>query len=143
MPWTDERVELLKELWRIKGLSTSRIGVQLGGLSKNAVIGKAHRLKLEPRQSPIKPRGSGTRPKTKRGMRKATLAKLQRTLALERNGTPAWSAVYGDQNGSGGRCSWLKDDLSTKKPRICDQPAERGIYCERHSGAFKEKNRTD
>ncbi|TKT74217.1 GcrA family cell cycle regulator [Aquamicrobium sp. LC103] len=48
MNWTDERVELLKKLWS-EGLSASQIASQLGGVSRNAVIGKVHRLKLSGR----------------------------------------------------------------------------------------------
>ncbi|MEQ8297728.1 MAG: GcrA family cell cycle regulator [Nitratireductor sp.] len=48
MNWTDERVELLKKLWA-EGLSASQIAAQLGGVSRNAVIGKVHRLKLSSR----------------------------------------------------------------------------------------------
>ena len=49
MNWTDERVELLKKLWA-DGLSASQIATQLGGgVSRNAVIGKVHRLKLSAR----------------------------------------------------------------------------------------------
>ena len=48
MNWTDERVELLKKLWA-DGLSASQIAAQLGGVSRNAVIGKVHRLKLSSR----------------------------------------------------------------------------------------------
>ncbi|WP_019220805.1 GcrA family cell cycle regulator [Bartonella senegalensis] len=45
MGWTCERVELLKKFWS-EGLSASQIAAQLGGVSRNAVIGKVHRLKL-------------------------------------------------------------------------------------------------
>lgn len=48
MNWTDERVEALKKLWA-EGLSASQIAAQLGGVSRNAVIGKVHRLKLSAR----------------------------------------------------------------------------------------------
>ena len=50
--WTPERIETLGRLWD-EGLSTAEIGRRLG-LSKNAVIGKAHRLALKPRPSPVK-----------------------------------------------------------------------------------------
>src|ERR1700709_2830864 len=43
MSWTDERVELLKKLWA-DGLSASQIAGELGGITRNAVIGKVHRL---------------------------------------------------------------------------------------------------
>ncbi|MGL5116033.1 MAG: GcrA family cell cycle regulator [Beijerinckiaceae bacterium] len=45
MSWTDERVELLKKLWT-DGLSASQIASELGGVTRNAVIGKVHRLGL-------------------------------------------------------------------------------------------------
>lgn len=48
MNWTDERVETLRRLWA-EGLSASQIAAQLGGVSRNAVIGKVHRLKLSSR----------------------------------------------------------------------------------------------
>lgn len=48
MNWTDERVESLRKLWA-EGLSASQIAAQLGGVSRNAVIGKVHRLKLSGR----------------------------------------------------------------------------------------------
>ena len=46
--WTDERVELLKRLWS-EGLSASQIAAQIGGVTRNAVIGKVHRLGLSGR----------------------------------------------------------------------------------------------
>ena len=45
MNWTDERVDLLRKLWG-EGLSASQIAAQIGGVSRNAVIGKVHRMKL-------------------------------------------------------------------------------------------------
>jgi len=48
MQWTDERVELLKKRWA-EGLSASQIAAELGGVTRNAVIGKVHRLGLSGR----------------------------------------------------------------------------------------------
>ncbi|MBO0905792.1 GcrA family cell cycle regulator [Jiella sonneratiae] len=48
MGWTDERVDMLRQLWS-EGHSASQIAEKLGGVSRNAVIGKVHRLKLESR----------------------------------------------------------------------------------------------
>ncbi|MEM0907525.1 MAG: GcrA family cell cycle regulator, partial [Pseudomonadota bacterium] len=45
MSWTDERIEELRKLWA-DGLSASQIADSLGGVSRNAVIGKIHRLGL-------------------------------------------------------------------------------------------------
>ncbi|MGZ8349921.1 MAG: GcrA family cell cycle regulator [Allosphingosinicella sp.] len=54
MSWTDERIERLRELWS-QGVTASQIADELGGVSRNAVIGKAHRLGLQSRPSPVKP----------------------------------------------------------------------------------------
>ncbi|ALJ13064.1 GcrA family cell cycle regulator [Sphingopyxis macrogoltabida] len=53
MSWTDERIESLRSMWE-KGLTASQIADELGGVSRNAVIGKAHRLGLKSRPSPVK-----------------------------------------------------------------------------------------
>ena len=53
MAWTNERVEELKNLWS-EGLSASQIAKRLGDVTRNAVIGKVHRLGLEARLKPVK-----------------------------------------------------------------------------------------
>ncbi|TMJ35628.1 MAG: hypothetical protein E6G89_18230 [Alphaproteobacteria bacterium] len=64
MSWTDERVELLKRLWT-EGLSASQIAGRLGnGVTRNAVIGKVHRLNLSGRAP--QPRSSVPRPRRAR-----------------------------------------------------------------------------
>ena len=57
MSWTDERVELLKKLWS-DGLSASQIAAELGGITRNAVIGKVHRLGLSGRAKSAVDRGA-------------------------------------------------------------------------------------
>lgn len=52
MSWTDERVELLRKLW-MDGLSASQIAAELGGVTRNAVIGKVHRLGLSGRAKSV------------------------------------------------------------------------------------------
>jgi len=52
--WNEERVELLKKLWA-DGLSASQVAKQLGGVTRNAVIGKVHRLGLSGRATPSRP----------------------------------------------------------------------------------------
>ncbi len=63
MGWTDERVELLKKLWA-DGLSASQIAAELGGITRNAVIGKVHRLGLSGR---AKARPRARRARARRG----------------------------------------------------------------------------
>ncbi|URD61968.1 GcrA cell cycle regulator [Sphingomonas sp. KRR8] len=53
MSWTDERIDRLKAMWT-EGKTASQIAEELGGVSRNAVIGKAHRLGLDSRPSPVK-----------------------------------------------------------------------------------------
>ncbi|MHA6300113.1 GcrA family cell cycle regulator [Devosia sp. CAU 1758] len=77
MGWTDERVELLKKLW-MEGLSASQIAAQLGeGVTRNAVIGKVHRLKLSARAKP-----TNTAPRA----RPAARASTQRRVASPSSG---------------------------------------------------------
>ncbi|KTT71108.1 GcrA family cell cycle regulator, partial [Sphingomonas endophytica] len=52
MSWTDERISTLKTMWE-GGQTASQIAEALGGVSRNAVIGKAHRLGLQSRPSPV------------------------------------------------------------------------------------------
>ncbi|MEO5866127.1 MAG: GcrA family cell cycle regulator [Sphingomonas sp.] len=54
MAWTDERIEILRKMWEA-GQTASQIAEELTGVSRNAVIGKAHRLGLQSRPSPVKP----------------------------------------------------------------------------------------
>ncbi|WP_428681798.1 GcrA family cell cycle regulator [Sphingopyxis sp.] len=61
MSWTDERIEQLRNMWE-KGLTASQIADELGGVSRNAVIGKAHRLGLKSRPSPVKATEKAAKP---------------------------------------------------------------------------------
>ena len=63
MTWTDERVETLKKLWT-DGLSASQIAAELGGITRNAVIGKVHRLGLSGRAK--SPSSAAPRPRKAR-----------------------------------------------------------------------------
>lgn len=62
--WTDERTDMLKRLWA-DGLSASQIAAELGDITRNAAIGKVHRLGLSGRDNPTRPR----KPRTPRAPR--------------------------------------------------------------------------
>jgi len=62
MAWTDERVDTLKKLWS-EGLSASQIAGRLGGVTRNAVIGKVHRLGLSGRATTSRMKTHRPRPR--------------------------------------------------------------------------------
>ncbi|MEZ5810199.1 MAG: GcrA family cell cycle regulator [Rhizobiaceae bacterium] len=93
MSWTDERVEMLKTLWA-EGLSASQIAAQLGGVSRNAVIGKVHRLKLssrgraassQPRQKKVARSGGAGRSAGRGGSSGRTVTAVIGATALQQH----------------------------------------------------------
>ncbi|NVD43469.1 GcrA family cell cycle regulator [Qipengyuania atrilutea] len=64
MAWTDERIATLKKMWE-GGATASQIADELGDVSRNAVIGKAHRLGLKSRPSPVKANEKKAKPAPK------------------------------------------------------------------------------
>jgi GcrA cell cycle regulator len=91
MSWTDERIERLKTMWT-NGSTASQIADELGGVSRNAVIGKAHRLGLEARPSPVKPG------EEKEKVKKAAASKLSapKAAAAPKTAPPAAAASVAD-----------------------------------------------
>ena len=73
--WTEERVETLRKLWA-DGLSASQIAAQLGSVSRNAVIGKVHRLKLSSRG-----RSTAAAPRAKKQASTSTIVKTVKSVA--------------------------------------------------------------
>ena len=89
MSWTDERVDLLKKLWG-EGLSASQIAGRIGGVTRNAVIGKVHRLGLSGR-------ATTSRMKTHRPRQRMANPNAKRPAARPRfaqSGNPALRALY-------------------------------------------------
>lgn len=88
MNWTDERVELLRKLWS-EGLSASEIAHQLGGVSRNAVIGKVHRLKLSGRgrstATPARQKKTGRGLAVKKSVSRAASAQRHVTTSIGAN----------------------------------------------------------
>jgi GcrA cell cycle regulator len=75
MSWTEERVEQLKTLWAA-GLSASQIAAELGGVTRNAVIGKVHRIGLPGRARRYAP--GGPRERTRKSPQHDRAERLQR-----------------------------------------------------------------
>lgn len=86
MSWTDDRVELLKKLWS-EGLSASQIAGRLGSVTRNAVIGKVHRLGLSGR-------ATTSRMKTHRPRARLANAKRLAKPRFAQAGNPAVRALY-------------------------------------------------
>ncbi len=88
MAWTDERVEMLKKLWG-EGLSASQIAGRLGSVTRNAVIGKVHRLGLSGRATTSRMKSHRPRPRmASKRMAKARFSPM---------GNPAFRALYQEQ----------------------------------------------
>ena len=151
--WTERTIARLRELWS-KGMSTSEIGRHLG-ISKNAVVGKAHRLDLPGRHKPIKRDGrSLPKPETPRIRRAGsqstlpTLKCLQQPFSATASGardgltirrlpaTEKLSAVPSPQLRPGQKsqpCCWPIGDPGSTGFRICDASSLPGKpYCEKH-----------
>ena len=76
-PWTAERIALLTDLWNIKGLSASECGAVLK-ITRDAVIGKVHRIPLLARKNPVKQYAPGeSRPAVQRSYEKRAAARRE------------------------------------------------------------------
>ncbi|MGB7406920.1 MAG: GcrA family cell cycle regulator [Pontixanthobacter sp.] len=84
MSWTDERIATLQKMWE-GGSTASQIAEELGGVSRNAVIGKAHRLGLKSRPSPVKVNEKKAAPKAKPAAKPA----VKRTVAVRATPKPS------------------------------------------------------
>jgi GcrA cell cycle regulator len=148
MGWTDERVELLKKLW-LDGLSASQIAKQLGGVTRNAVIGKVHRLGLSGRAAPSQP----TRPvfKAPRAPRPAPAPAPRRIEAASAPAAPApQPTFYAEEPGSATvltlgahMCKWPIGDPATDGFSFCGRRTEvEGPYCTQHSRVAYQPQQT-
>lgn len=148
MTWTDERVAELMRLWEA-GRSASEIG-RLLGVSKNSVVGKAHRMKLKARPSPIK-RGASPQPRRPAAAspKPASPAQPKQAQAQARPAAPAPaprpSRPVARTNGKGPSCLWPIGDPGDEDFHFCGEPAVPGKpYCDEHCArAYIVRNRND
>ncbi|MEM6888324.1 MAG: GcrA family cell cycle regulator [Pseudomonadota bacterium] len=87
MSWTDERVEMLKKMWS-EGQSASQIAKELGGVTRNAVIGKVHRLGLSNRTAAAAKAEPKSKPATKTETKPKQTAKTAATGSRPEQETP-------------------------------------------------------
>jgi GcrA cell cycle regulator len=139
MGWTDERVELLKKLWQ-DGLSASQIAKQLGGVTRNAVIGKVHRLGLSGRATPSKP--ARTDFKAPRPARPVTASPSppRRISEPAVASQPTPMRFVDEEPGlatvltlGAHMCKWPIGDPSLDSFTFCGRRSGEGPYCHEHS----------
>ncbi|MEM6666763.1 MAG: GcrA family cell cycle regulator [Pseudomonadota bacterium] len=157
MSWTDDRVELLKKLW-IDGHSASQIAAQLGGVTRNAVIGKVHRLGLSgrgkttnrtttPRAKPAR----ATRPATERPRAPSAPTIGATALKIEPDAAPALAPAPVERSADVTTlppkarklsimalnervCKWPIGDPTSADFHFCGCDAQPGIpYCTYHA----------
>lgn len=157
MEWTEQRIETLRKLWG-QGQTASQIAAILGGVTRNAVIGKAHRLGLTGRPSPIKRETSGDAQPKRRTAAAAPARRMQpsQPIPQTRHTTQPLNAPAMPQvsqpaphaeatrpapsksharpaHGGSKSCSWPMGDPKQAGFHFCGEPAEPGRpYCNQH-----------
>jgi len=128
--WTDERVEQLKNLWT-EGLSASQIARALGGVTRNAVIGKVHRLGLAGRASPSRVE----RPRITSTPRVSIRAHVPPTPIIEEDPLTLDDGNYATVLTINDRmCRWPIGDPSDNEFHFCGRKPKVGSpYCEAHA----------
>lgn len=133
MDWNDETIARLGALWD-EGHSTAEIGRRLG-VTKNAVVGKAHRLNLKPRPSPIR-RGAEQAPPVARATatRQAVSPLAPAAPPAPARSRPVFQPVAAPRPGPRtSPCCWPIGEPGTPKFRFCDAEATTGKpYCAEH-----------
>ena len=141
MSWTDEKVEKLKDLWA-KGHTASEIANMLGDTTRNAVIGKAHRLDLEARAPSKETSPSGkqeARPARKAQQPMSRKSKFK-SILLDKNFEPEKPTSLEGLTDS--TCRWPMGHPDEEKFYFCGRkPIEDFPYCKLHVlYAFQPKN---
>jgi len=135
MSWTDDRVALLKRLWG-EGKTAAEIAKELGGVTRNAVIGKAHRLKLSNRVSPIQ---QNKKPAVKAVVaapapvpqeKKPAPANMSKPPVRPKNTGPRIDLIDLKAH----ECRWADGDPREDDFGFCGDPALPGLpYCPDHA----------
>ncbi|MFA4993713.1 MAG: GcrA family cell cycle regulator [Bdellovibrionales bacterium] len=155
MTWTEQKIQMLKDMWGHH--SASEIAEHIGGLTRNAVIGKAHRLKLSVQKSTDTP-GTGLQCATgglgsikssrKRMLRHLPMVPASSSAASMRT-IPTARDIFRSLEGIGGavrsegiamtkagdrHCRWPVGDPRSPDFRFCGCPAHEGLpYCVDHA----------
>ena len=151
MAWTEDRVEILTKLWA-EGLSASQIAKQLGGVTRNAVIGKVHRLGLSGRAKPSRPKVRATSKPSKAKVRVASVPRMPKTPATPPAAPPPPPPVEAKPLPNGEyatiltirdhMCKWPIGDPAASDFRFCGRRIKAGEpYCEAHCSVAYQPSR--
>lgn len=161
MAWTEDRVEVLKKLWA-EGHSASQIAKELGGVTRNAVIGKVHRLGLSGRATPSRPvkrppklarpkpriqsDGSVVTPKPARSIAEAPVKTAEKEAIIAT--LPPQPLADGEAATiltlRGSMCKWPIGDPADPSFAFCGRKASGGPYCAEHAKvAFQPAKRRE
>ncbi|QGM47036.1 GcrA family cell cycle regulator [Methylocystis heyeri] len=153
MSWTEERVELLRRLWN-EGLSASQVAAELGpGVTRNAVIGKIHRLGLAERaKAPASPRPRAAKPpRVQQPAARTQSAPVMGNVALAYSPRPVVAIAPQVEEEDvvvpltarvtlmelrESMCRWPMGDPTASEFRFCGakSPIGAGPYCSHHAG---------
>jgi GcrA cell cycle regulator len=139
--WTDDRVQTLARLWQ-GGASASQIARSLGGVTRNAVIGKIHRLGLSGRASPSAPGARRSKPKSERRVRLVKPAPVLQPAPVAVLDAPMTgrATVMSVRRGD---CRWPIGDPLLAGFCLCGRQATRGAYCAPHGTLAYRKTDPD
>ncbi len=147
MSWTEDRVSLLKKLWG-DGHTAAEIAKRLGGVTRNAVIGKAHRLKLSSRVSPIQQNKKPANKNVKRRNNKVSTDKAKKAQSISDTvkvkdidnvgkqdlSVDTSKELYNLMDLKPRMCRWPYGDPKESGFGFCGDRAVSGIpYCEEHA----------
>jgi GcrA cell cycle regulator len=161
MDWTLEAIDRLRDMWA-QGLTTKEIGRRMG-VSKNAITGKAHRLNLSTRPSPIRRDPAAPRvtqlmtPRMKEiiaeahiaeARKKRRLPKAEERVETDEPPPPAAGALTGTQPAKTTqrviKCCWPSGDPGTQEFQFCGKDSMSGKpYCAKHAAIAYVKPRGD
>ena len=143
MAWTEDRVEVLTKLWA-EGLSASQIAKHLGGVTRNAVIGKVHRLGLSGRAKPSRPVARTAAKPAKAKVRTVSTPRVPKAPAAAEVAPPPPPPVEAKPLPNGEyatiltirdhMCKWPIGDPATDDFWFCGLGVQQGKpYCEAHN----------
>lgn len=148
--WTEERTDRAREMW-FAGYSATQIACDLGGITRNAVIGKIHRIRAG---SPEKrKRNSQPKPKVERKARPPKIEKRQRVYVAQLVAKPklevdpimlipsdtrteralSFDQAFRERKLTPDCCKWIVGHVDQPDWFYCGEPAKSGPYCLRHA----------